>query len=234
MILITGASGNTGRAVLKALYNREIDVRVLVHRDSQVEQIRTLGAKEIVVGDMLNLDDMVAAYAGVDAVYHICSVFNPHEVEIGKVAIQAAQITGLKHFVYHSVLHSILHEMQHHEKKHVVEELLINSSIPYTIVQPAAFMQNLLESFDSLRNDGIFVQKLYTTDYTKMNLLDLNDLGEAVAHILTDESYIGGTYELCGPENLSLKTICTTFKDLLNREITVRIPPDEALEILKQ
>lgn len=92
----------------------------------------------------------------VRAVYHICSVFNPNEVEIGEIAINAAKFAKVQHFVFHSVLHSILHDMPHHQKKHTVEEMLVNSEIPYTIIQPSAFMQNTLESWNVLREEGIF------------------------------------------------------------------------------
>lgn len=227
MILITGANGQTGRAIIKALINKGEEVRVLVRKVEQVDNLKLLGVKEVMIGDLINQEDVNTAYTGVNAVYHICSVFNPKEVEIGEIAINAAKYAKIQHFVYHSVLHSILHDMPHHQKKHTVEEMLVNSEIPYTIIQPSAFMQNILESWKVLRDDGIFRQKLFTSPETRMCLLDLEDLAEAVANVLTNREHIGATYELCGPDNMSLSDMKTIMEKQFGRIVIVEIPLDE-------
>ena len=139
--------------------------------------------------------------------YHICSAVNSHEVEIAQKVINAARLVKVEHFVYHSVLHSVLQEMPHHQKKLMVEEFLVNSGIPYTIIQPAVFMQNILESWKSLDEKGIFQQKFFTTPETRMCMVDLEDIAEAASIILTNSGHTGATYELCGPENLSLSAV---------------------------
>lgn len=231
MILITGANGQTGRAIIKKLIERGEAIRAFIHRREQEQELNEMGVKEFIVGDMLNQNDVNRAYMGVDAVYHICSVFNPKEVEIGEIAIKAAKEKNIKHFVYHSVLHSILHDMPHHEKKHAVEKLIIESGIPYTIVQPSAFMQNIMESWDSLKMQGVLRQKLFTSNETRMCMIDLNDLAEAVANIITSNIHIGATYELCGPNNLSLCDITEIFSRQLGKEITVYTPDDKQMEV---
>lgn len=230
MILVTGANGQTGRAIIKRLLERGEEIRAFVHHKEQQQELLKIGVKEIIVGDMLNEDDVDRAYTEVDTVYHICSVFNPKEVEIGKIAIKVAKEKEIKHFIYHSVLHSILHNMPHHEKKHIVEELIVNSGIPYTIVQPSAFMQNIMESWNSLRIQGIFRQKLFTSNKTRMCMIDLDDLAEAVANIITNDKHIGATYELCG-DNLSLCDMIEIFSRQLGKEITVDIPDDKHVEV---
>jgi len=227
MILITGANGQTGRAIMKALINKGEEVRAFVRKAEQMDELKLLGVKEVMIGDMMNQEDVNIAYTGVSTVYHICSVFNPNEVEIGEIAINAAKYAKIQHFVYHSVLHSILHDMPHHQKKHRVEEMLVNSEIPYTIIQPSAFMQNILESWKTLREEGIFRQKLYTSPETRMCLIDLEDLAEAVANILINKEHIGATYELCGPDNMSLYDMKTIIEKQFGREIIVETPPDE-------
>jgi uncharacterized protein YbjT (DUF2867 family) len=167
------------------------------------------------------------AFIGIRAVYHICSAVNPNEVEIGKIAINAARSAKIKHFVYHSVLHSILQDMPHHKKKHMVEELLVNSGVPYTIIQPAVFMQNILESWKLLCEEGIFRQNFFTSSETRMCLIDLQDLAEAASIILTSKEHIGATYELCGPENLSLSDMIAAMEQHFGREIKVETPKDE-------
>lgn len=227
MILITGANGQTGRAIIKALLSKGERIRAFVYTTEQIQEIKSLGEMEVVVGDMMDQKAVDEAFIGISTVYHICSAVNPHEVEIGQMAINAARKAKVEHFVYHSVLHSVLQDMPHHQKKLMVEELLVNSGIPYTIIQPAVFMQNILESWKSLSEKGIFQQKFFTTQETRMCMVDLEDLAEAASIILTSPGHTGATYELCGPENLSLSDMIAAMKQHFSREIKVETLQDE-------
>jgi uncharacterized protein YbjT (DUF2867 family) len=227
MILITGANGQTGHAIIKALLSKGERIRALVHRTEQIQEIKSLGVMEVVTGDMMDQKAIDEAFIGVNDVYHICSALNPHEVEIGQIAIKAARSAQIEHFVYHSVLHSVLKDMPHHQKKLMVEELLVNSGIPYTIIQPAVFMQNILESWKLLSEKGIFQQKFFTTQETCMCMVDLEDLAEAASIILTSPGHTGATYEICGPENLSLSDMIAAMEQHFDREIKVETPQDE-------
>lgn len=224
--LVTGANGKAGRAVIRALLSLGVKVRALVHRAEQVSDIESLGAREVIAGDMMDRETMNRAFAGVRAAYHICSAVNPDEVQIGQVALEAARSAGVEHFVYHSVLHSVLQDMPHHQKKLKVEELLVESGIPFTIVQPAVFMQNMSESW-ALLERGVFQQKFFTTDETRICMVDLEDLAEAVSTILTHPGHTGATYEICGPENLSLSDVRAVMAQHFGPEIRVETPTDE-------
>lgn len=189
--------------------------------------MKSLGVMEVVAGDMMDQKAIDEAFIGISAVYHICSAVNPYEVQIGEMVIKAARLAKVEHFVYHSVLHSVLQDMPHHQKKLMVEELLVNSGIPYTIIQPAVFMQNILESWKLLSEKGIFQQKFFTTQETRMCMLDLEDLAEAASIILTSPGHMEATYELCGPGNLSLSDMVTAMEQYFGREIKVETPQDE-------
>lgn len=227
MILITGANGKTGRAIIKALLSKGEQIRAFVHRTEQIQEIESLGVMEVVAGDMMDQKVINEAFIGVRAVYHICSAVNPLEVEIGQMIIKAARLAKVEHFVYHSVLHSVLQDMPHHQKKLMVEEFLVNSGIPYTIIQPAVFMQNILESWKLLSEKGIFQQKFFTTQETRMCMVDLEDLAEAASIILTNPGHTGATYELCGPENLSLSDMIEAMEQHFGCEIKAETPQDE-------
>jgi uncharacterized protein YbjT (DUF2867 family) len=227
MILITGANGKTGRAIIRALLSKGEDVRAFVHKAEQIPELKVLGVKEAVAGDMLNQETMNEVFTGIRAAYHICSAVNPDEVQIGQIAIKAARSANIEHFVYHSVLHSVLQDMPHHQKKLMVEGLLVNSGIPYTILQPAVFMQNILESWKLLDEKGIFLQKFFTTPETRMCMVDLEDLAEVASIILASSGHMGATYEICGTENLSLAVMITAMEQHFGREIKVETPQDE-------
>ena len=92
-ILVTGAAGITGRAVIGALKKTgdNIQIRAFVHRQDQGDIVRSCGASETVAGDMLDTALVRAAMQGVDAVYHICPTADPQEFEIGKTVYSAAE-----------------------------------------------------------------------------------------------------------------------------------------------
>ena len=227
MILITGANGQTGRAIIKALLSKGERVKAFVYTTEQIQEIKSLGEMEVVVGDMLDQKVVDEAFIGVSAVYHICSAVNPDEVKIGQMIINAARKANVKHFVYHSVLHSILQDMPHHQKKLMVEELLVDSGIPYTIIQPAVLMQNILESWNLLNEKGIFQQKFFTNSEARICMVDLEDIAEVASIVLTTPGHTGVTYELSGPENLSLSDMVAAMKQHFGREIKVETPQDE-------
>ena len=159
-ILITGGAGKTGLSTIRALKNKdsEVTVRAFIHRESQRKLVKNHGADEIITGDMMNPEDMKKAMCDIDTVYHICPTADEREYEIGRLTYSMAEKAGVKRFVYHSVLHSIFSNLPHHEKKHMVEEMICEGEIPYVILKPAAFMQNLMTS----ENDGVFMRGFLT------------------------------------------------------------------------
>ena len=227
MILITGANGKTGRAIIQALLSKGAEVRALVHKADQVHGLKSLGVKEVVASDMMDQEAMNEAFKGIQAAYHICPAVNPDELRIGELAVKAARSAKIEHFVYHSVLHSILQDLPHHQKKLMVEELVVNSGLPYTITQPAILMQNILEGWKLLIEEGIFEQRFFTSEETRICMVDLEDLAEAVSMILMKPGHTGATYELCGPENLSMDDMLSALKQNLEREVKAQTTPDE-------
>ena len=180
MILLTGAAGKTGHAILTALRGVTHEpIRALVRRSSQQEEISKLGAEEAVVGDFLEPEDLSSACRGIRAVYHLCPNVSPHEILIGENILAAAREAGVEHFVYHSVLHPQTEAMPHHWRKLRVEELMMTSGLPFTILQPTAYMQNLLAHWPSISTDGVL--PLLYPPQTRISLVDLGDVAEVAA-----------------------------------------------------
>ena len=136
MILVTGAGGKTGRAVVSALAARGAQVRAFVRRAQDQAALRELGARDVVAGDLRQAADLERAAQGVRALYHICPNVHPDEVLIGRLAIAAAQAAGVEHFVFHSVLHPQTESMPHHWNKLRVEEAAVG--LRAAVYHPAA------------------------------------------------------------------------------------------------
>lgn len=216
-ILVTGAGGKTGRAVVRALVRRELPVRAFVFRGEQAEGIRLLGAEQVSVGDMRLPCDLAPAFEGTRAVYHICPNVHPEEVEIGEAVIAAAAAVGVEHLVYHSVLLPGVKDMPHHWLKHRVEELLSESGLRHTILRPCAYMQNVLVEMDSMERQGRF-RVPYGID-TRMSPVDLEDVAEAAAIVLQTPDTADTVHELCGPDVVSPADIAAAFGNALDRDV---------------
>lgn len=227
MILVTGAAGMVGTAMLNAFAKEGLATRAFIHKESDRDHVLRSGANEVFIGNMENAEDIRQALSGVDTVYHICSAVNPAETIIGEKMIAAAKEKGSIYFLYHSVLHSILPELPHHQKKMQVEQNLIASGIPYTIIQPAVFMQTLMPAVMSVKNDGPLLQKFFTGSQTHMNLVDVTDVAEAVAKIIKGKNYYYSTLQLAGPKNLSLQELISSFETIAKRELQTAFISDE-------
>jgi uncharacterized protein YbjT (DUF2867 family) len=219
MILITGAAGKTGRAVTRALAEVNVEVRALVHRQEYVDLVHGAGAKSAIVGDMGDPSLMERAMNGVQAVYHICPNVSPQEVTFGRIAISKAYQAGVEHFVYHSVLHPQTQKMPHHWLKLRVEEMLLESGLPFTILQPAAYMQNILGQWDSTKDTGIY-QVPYPAE-TRLSMVDLEDVAEAAAIVLSQPGHIGASYQLVGPDILTQLEVAEIIGQHLERRVVV-------------
>ncbi len=225
MILVTGAAGKTGRAVIKALLERGESVRGFVRRHEQADELARLGVDSSVVGDMNAAESYDEAMQGVRAVYHICPNMHPDELTIGSSAIEAACRCGLEHFVYHSVLHPQTEKMPHHWNKMRVEELLFESGLRFTILQPAPYMQNILAWKNKIINEGSF-EVPYPVE-TKFSMVDLADLARAAAVVLTEPGHKEAVYEIVGTRALSQKEVANLLGKVLERPILAEEIPCE-------
>jgi len=228
MILVIGAAGKTGRAVLRALAGRREPIRALIHRPDHAPSLQALGVQETLVGDLLDRADMQRAVDGVRAIYHMAPNVSPDEIPMGKTVISAAQSADVERLVLHSVLHPHIEAMPHHWQKARVEELLFASGLPFTILQPTAYMQNVAAAWDQILTQGRYPVP-YSPD-TRLSLVDLEDVAQAAARVLVEPGYTGATIELVGTPGMSPRDIVELLSAELDRRVTVEVVPLEAWE----
>jgi uncharacterized protein YbjT (DUF2867 family) len=198
MILVTSANGKTGQHVVRALLAKKQEIRAL-DISEKVAELQRLGVKEVIAGDMLDAATLNKAMDGVRAVVHIGPPFHPRERMMGEVVIDAAKSHGVGLFVYFSVLHPQIEALIQHTMKLKVEEHLINSRLPYTILQPMHYMQNVFVG-DVVRG-GVF--DLPYSMETPLSFVDMQDVAEVAGKVLTEAGHERATYELCGSDTLS-------------------------------
>lgn len=217
MILVTGAAGKTGRSILRRLAERGAATRAWVHRDNQVSGALEAGANELVVGDVRDTQVIAKALEGTRVVYHICPNMNPCEIEIARLLIDACRCHGIDRLVYHSVLHPQIQAMPHHWAKLRTEEVLMQSGMQFTIVQPAAYMQNLLAAWSSMRDRGVL--ELPYAAQTRLGMVDLEDVAEAAARVTMEDGHEGAIYELAGADVLTQTEVATAVGHALGRDV---------------
>src|SRR5260370_5491282 len=223
MILVTGAGGKTGKAVIKALVAGGAQVRAFVRSLAQGAALIAMDVREVIAGPMDDPHAWSRAVRGTDAIYHICPNVSPDEIVFAKALIAAATELGVPRVVYHSVLHPQIEAMPHHWSKLRVEEMLLASALDFTILQPTAYMQNSLAQWDLLKREGVY-RVPYPIE-TRLSLVDLDDVAEAAATVLTNGGHSAATYELVGTLPLNQVETAETFGWALNKAIRAEAGP---------
>ena len=220
MILVTGAAGKTGRAVVGQLVSRRLPVRALVYRAEHEALFRSADGVETNVGALEDAGVTERAMEGAQTVYFICPNVHEFEFVLAATAIELARRSGVERFVYHSVHLPAVEEMPHHWQKHLVEQALSTSGLDYTILQPCTYMQNILGQRTRIEQEREF-EVPYSLD-ARMSLVDLEDVAEAAATVLSTDGHAGATYELCGPEALSHRDVADVLTAELGHTVSGR------------
>lgn len=227
-VLVCGANGRTGRAVVAALAKAGVQVRAFIRNEAQAEFLLSLGATECAIGDLDNPESIAAAMESCDKLVFIGPPMHPQETEFVGHLIGAARQVDLSHFVYYSVMHPLRREVRHHRLKLDAEEALIESGLTYTILQPSRYMQHLDPIWPKVLSEGIHAMPFSAEQ--KFSVVDLRDLAEAVATVVSRDSDHFATYELAGPEQLSQADMAAAISSIIDRPVSAEAYPLEALQ----
>jgi uncharacterized protein YbjT (DUF2867 family) len=224
VIVVTAAGGPTGTAVVRALWSRGEQVRAVVGSDRPHPELAALSV-EIASADLTAPARVEPLLAGASALYLIWPNFDPDEAAGATALLRAAARVGVPRVVYHSVLRPQARSMPHHAAKDRVEEALDSSGLAWRVLQPCAYGANL----DGAVADAVATGRLgsaWGLD-TAQSLVDLGDVADAAAVLLTEDGLDGGTFEAVGPEPLTAPRIAAILAGRLGRDVTaVDVPPD--------
>ncbi len=215
LILVTGATGNQGGAVVRHLRQKGYPVRALT-RDLDKPEARALMNQpgvEIARGDYEDKPSLLSALEGV---YGVFAVQTPYEsgveaeIRQGVALIDAAHRSEISHFIYSSVGSADQNTgIPHFDSKWKIEEHLRGTGMPYTIVRPVYFMENWLRSKDQIAKGQL---SLPLTPETILQQVAVDDIGAFVAMALEHPGkWHGSATDLAGDE-LFLDQIAQTFE----------------------
>jgi uncharacterized protein YbjT (DUF2867 family) len=216
VIVVTAAGGRTGAAVVRSLWSRGERVRAVVGGSRDYPELTALAA-DVVPADLRDVGSLGPALEGAEALYLVWPNFDPGETAGAAALLAAARAAGVRRVVYHSVLRPQARSMPHHAAKDRVEEALDASGLAWRVLQPCAYADNLDDGLAEVAATGVLRSSWGLTQ--PQSLVDLRDVAEAAAVLLTEDGLDGGTFEVAGPEPLTALRIAEDLSAWLGRAI---------------
>jgi len=225
MILVIGATGNTGRLIALGARAAGAPVRALVRNPSKTTDLAAAGV-EVVTGDLDDAANLAAAMHGVEKMYIVTSP-DLRLAEVQIAAITAAKAAGVRHIVKSSVLGAmadapVLTARLHHQ----AEEALKASGIDWTVLQPNSFMQNFIGFAQTIVTQGAIYAPI---GHGRVSHVDIRDIADAAVVTLTTPGHEGKRYVITGPDALSYDDAARLIGEATGKGVTfVDVPPDSA------
>lgn len=224
MILITGASGTVGAAVVQEVQKSGKRFKAM-YRSAQ-DASRAPGGMDTVVADFGDRASLRAAFAGVEAVYLVCSPVR-ELVELENNAIAVCAEMKVRQIVLNSALGAGDYARSFPAWHRRVEDNLRSSGLEYTILRPNSFMQNILAYMaPSIRAEGRFYSSMGSA---RTSFLDVRDIAAVAASALIHpEQHAAQVYELNGPEAVTYSELAERITRAAGRAVQyVDIPEAE-------
>jgi uncharacterized protein YbjT (DUF2867 family) len=217
-MLITGATGNIGKAIVKQY----------TPKDGQKLYLATRKKEHFAHADQnpylyFDFDHQPESYECLTQIDVLFLLRPPHISDVKKYfqpLIEACKRANIKHILFLSVQGADTASFIPHAK---IEKIIRNSGITYTFVRPAYFMQNLSTTLqtDIVQNNRIFLP----AGKARFNWIDVEDIGLAIARILENLAlHENKIYTITGPENLNFGQAAAYLSEVLQRKITYISP----------
>ena len=230
-VLVTGATGTVSTAVLGALKGKPgIRLRALAHNPDKAEGLRK-GGVEVVTGDLEEPDTLADAFDGVDVLF-LLTPASALEPSMGSNAVTAAKKANVKHIVRNSALKAGHDAPNRNGRLHaLVEESLKASGIPWTILRPHYYMQNLLSSARSVASDGMLYMNM---GEASVGMIDGRDVGVFAAKVIEHpDRHAGKVYNPTGPESITMAKAAEALGTVLGKPVRyVALPQDAAQQAM--
>ena len=231
MILVTGATGLNGAELVRRLSARGVAVRALVRNANganaaKVAELSRLPGVEFAEGDMARPETLVSALKGIDRAMLISSS-TPTMREVQSSFIDAAARAGVRHVVKLSgIIPDVSSPFRFARMHGEIEQHLEASGMAYTHLRAGEFMHSYFRQVPSIVNRGEL--RLPMAD-ARIASIDIGDIADVAADVLTGSGHEGKTYPITGPDALTMTEVATELSTAAGKPIRyVDVPPEDA------
>lgn len=224
MILVTGAGGTVGSALLDELHSMNHKPRAAHYSAGKVERATAAGRDAVRI-DFTDPATIREALAGIDTVF-LLSTGVHGQVEGETNVVNVAKAAGVKRIVKLSVWGAAEEQFSFATMHRAAERVVEESGLAWTFLRPNSFMQNFVNYMrDTIKADGAIYEP--AADATIAHI-DVRDIARVAARVLTSDGHEGNAYELSGPQALSYGEAAETLSRVLGRPIRYVAISDEA------
>ena len=233
-VLVTGATGDTGRAAVREAIALGLTVRAMVHsKDARSEALAKIGA-EIVMGDHLDINTVRAAMEGVAAAYFVWPV-QPGLIQATVNFAQAAKEAGVSTIINLSQRSANRDSTSHSCRDSFIAEQVFNwAGVPVIHLRPTYFLEWLLYPWQlPYLQKGILRMPVGQGRHSP---IAAEDQGRAIAALLKSPGeYIGTTIPISGPVEMDHEQMAAELSEALGRRIVFQdLPVEEYCASLEQ
>ncbi len=222
MILVTGATGQVGREVVRQLAAESEPVRALVRDPARASHIRLPGV-DVAIGDMGRPETLDPALQGVDRVF-LLSPADPEQVTLQGNVVQASKRAGVARIVKISVAGGPDAATQIGRWHWTTEKQIEASGLGFTMLRPTLYMQQTLSFAPSVATSGSFSAPMGTGEVA---MVDARDVAAVAVRVLTEGGHDQKIYDLTGPEALSFDAVADALSEAIGRKVSyVHVPPE--------
>ena len=222
-ILVTGATGNTGRPLVALLRERGVPVRAMVRAPVTASRFGT-GVEEV-VADFDDAASIAAALAGVERAYLVTPSSERAQAQQEQFVDLAAR-AGVRHVVklsqFAAAPDSPVRFLRYHA---AVEQRLRDSGIDHTMLQPNLYFQGLLAMAGTVREHGSLMAPI---GEARVSAVDVRDIAAVAAVALTEPGHAGASYPITGPAAVTHAEIAAALSSATGRSIAFQDVPAEA------
>ncbi|MDF9745117.1 NmrA/HSCARG family protein [Natrinema salsiterrestre] len=235
-VLVTGATGNQGGAVVAHLLESDADFDVYgLTRDASGDRARELTEQGVtmVEGDMNDKESLAPHVADVDAVFAVTNFWTQGydaQVQQGKNVAEVAADEGVDQFVLSGVgSHERDTGIPHFDSAWEIDRHAQDLDLPLTVLQPVFFFQNLEAFAEDVVEDGQIALPL--EEGVSLQMIDVDDVGRAAAVAFErPDEFVGERVELAGDE-LTLTETAEVLSTVTGREVDpVHVPIEDAYD----
>jgi uncharacterized protein YbjT (DUF2867 family) len=229
-ILVLGATGNTGSAIVKQLKAKKADFGIMTSSKESAVALE-LREDQIRIGDFDDVASLTVAMEGISRIYLVMPM-HPKTVDWVANVITAAKQAQVQHIVKQSGLNASITAKSQIIRDHAVtDELIRNSGLSFTLIQSNSFFQNLYGNLPTINSEGQFYAPLGNSSHS---LVDMNDVASVAVAALTEEGHEGKTHRITGSESLTSAEQAKLLSEASGKEIIyVDIPKEALAEALK-